>query len=198
MVLDPAHQTQYILGLHEREVHRWLPTLARGALSAVDIGAASGEYSLYFLARTGAEQVFAFDPDLVSREEFMANLDLNTYANDPRLHIFSTYIRGTTGPDALTLDELLPKLRLPCVVKIDVDGAEADILAGGDAMLRTHQVRWLIETHSAELERECAGRLKEHGYHVTIIRNAWWRAIVPEQRPIAHNRWLVALPPNSR
>jgi len=25
-----------------------------------------------------------------------------------------------------------------------------------------------------------------------IIKDAWWRVIVPEMRPIEHNRWLWA------
>ena len=37
-------------------------------------------------------------------------------------------------------------------------------------------------------------RLESAGYAVTVIKNAWWRVFVPEQRPIPHNRWLVAFP----
>jgi hypothetical protein len=81
---------------------------------------------------------------------------------------------------------------------MDVDGGEEEVLDGAGAMLRTGQVRWLIETHSADLERACARRLTEHGYRVVLVRNAWWRALVPEQRPSSHNRWLVALPLDSK
>jgi hypothetical protein len=195
MTLDPGYQGQYILGLYEREAQRWLGVLSSGVKSAIDIGAASGEYTLYFLARTAAEQVLAFDPDAVSREQFVQNIALNGFTNHPRLHASAQYVKSVAGPDAITLDALLPLLKLPCVIKIDVDGAELDILEGAREILRTRQVRWLIETHSAELERDCVTRLTENEYQVTIIPNAWWRLIVPEQRPIAHNRWLVAMPP---
>ena len=198
MVLDPRHQSQYILGLHEREVYRWLPILTHAIKSAVDIGAASGEYTLYFLARTPARQVLAFDPDPSIRNEFNSNIRLNNFTGDARLRTFTDYIRSKPGPTSVTLDELLPRLELPCAVKIDVDGGEMDILNGGIAMLGTHQVSWLIETHSVELERDCAALLTNHGYRVTIIPNAWWRVIVPEQRPIPHNRWLVAMAPQLR
>jgi hypothetical protein len=194
MILDPAHQSQCIFGLYEREAQRWLPVLAHGARSALDIGSSTGEYTLYFLARTDAEQVLAFDPDPVTRKDFLANLALNGLATNPRLRTCPQYVRATEGQDAFTLDGLLPLLELPCVIKIDVDGGEVDILTGADAMLQTNQVRWLIETHSRDLEDKCAALLSRHGYRVTIIRNAWWRAIVPEHRPTPHNRWLAAVP----
>lgn len=194
MTLDPNHQTQYILGLHEREVHRWLAPLAAGARTAVDVGAASGEYALYFLRSTTVETVLTFDPDDVSRRQFDANLTLNGLADDPRLVASAKFVRSFEAADAVTLDGLAARHPLPFAVKIDVDGGEVDILRGAAELLKTGQARWLIETHSAELERDCQAILTAAGYRVTIVRNAWWRAFVPEQRPIPHNRWLVAFP----
>lgn len=194
MTLDPNYQTQYILGLHEREVHRWLAPLAAGAQTAIDVGAASGEYSLYFLKRTAVDTVLAFDPDEVSRRQFDANLALNHLSSNSRLVPPSLFVRSAGSSDAVTLDSRAARYPLPFAVKIDVDGGEADILRGAGELLKTRQARWLIETHSADLERDCRAILAAAGYRVTIVPNAWWRAFVPEQRPIPHNRWLVAFP----
>jgi len=194
MTLDPANQSQYIMGLHEREVYRWLGPLSQGALSAIDIGAASGEYALYFLTRTKVEQLLTFDPDPVSRQEFIANLALNGFSEEPRLKTSMQYLRSKADADSTTLDDLLPELKLPVAIKMDVDGGEVDILEGAKKLLATGQSRWLIETHAKDLEDECVKRLTAAGLKVTIIPNAWWRIIVPEQRPIPHNRWLIALP----
>ena len=75
---------------------------------------------------------------------------------------------------------------------MDVDGAEAEILKGATALNRMAGVRWLIETHSKDLERECVKQLEAAGFENRIIRNAWWRVVIPELRPIEHNRWLAA------
>ena len=197
MAMDPASESQCIVGLHEREVHRCLGRLAAGIRSAVDIGAAAGEYTLYALSRTSAERVFAFDPDPATREGFNTNLELNGLIDDARLRVSSHWVRSTPQPDAVTLDQLLPDLLFPCWVKMDVDGGEIDILKGATELLKLRQTRWLIETHSVELERDCLQILRENGYEVTIITNAWWRFMVPELRPIAHNRWLTAVPTES-
>jgi hypothetical protein len=51
----------------------------------------------------------------------------------------------------------------------------------------------LIEIHSADLERECKSQLERAGYNVRVIRAAWWRFLIKEERPIPVNHWLVAV-----
>ena len=74
MGLDLRHHTQIYLGLYERELHSWLRVLARHAVTAIDVGAAAGAYSLYFLKRTAVRSVYSFEPDPVAREQFRLNL----------------------------------------------------------------------------------------------------------------------------
>jgi len=38
----------------------------------------------------------------------------------------------------------------------------------------------------------CLRSLTEAGYVVRVVHDAWWRVVLPEQRPSTHNRWLVA------
>lgn len=172
------NQTQTWAGLYEREVYRWLRKLARGAKSAVDVGADCGLYTTYFLKR-GLETV-AIEPRFPPR--FHENLRLNGV--DPaRLALREEFITSLDG---------LCGVACPCVVKMDIDGPEADLLAASPKFLGLADVRWIIETHSPESEAGCESALRSHGYRTRIIPNAWWRAIVKERRPIPHNRWLVA------
>jgi hypothetical protein len=71
--------------------------------------------------------------------------------------------------------------------KVDIDGGECDVLPG---LIGLPTI--LIETHSKDLEEVCTAFLEEHGYATRVIRNARWRALWPEYRPLEHNRWLVA------
>jgi hypothetical protein len=34
--------------------------------------------------------------------------------------------------------------------------------------------------------------LTAQGFQLEVVPNAWWRVILPEMRPIEHNRWLAA------
>ena len=55
------------------------------------------------------------------------------------------------------------KLEPPDFLKIDVEGAELDVLKGLEGHIQT--VNWLfVETHSAELKAGCAGWMQRHGF----------------------------------
>jgi predicted RNA methylase len=192
MELSLHHQSQIYLGLFEREVHTWLERLSRGIHTAIDIGAASGEYTLFFLTRTNAEKVLAFEPDAESLPLLQENLRLNSLGKSGRLEVSAAMVGESDGEEKVTLDSLAGSMKLPCFIKMDVDGAEAEILRGAARLNAREGVRWLIETHSKSLERECIENLRAAGFETRIIRNAWWRVVIPELRPIEQNRWLAA------
>jgi hypothetical protein len=192
MALSLRHQTQIYLGLFEREVHPWLVRLSRAIHTAIDIGADSGEYTLYFAMRTNAARVLAFEPNPESLPQLQENLKLNSLAESSRLELSTAMVGESDGADKVSLDSLAGSMQLPCFIKMDVDGAEAEILKGAATLNGLGGVRWLIETHSKSLESQCLEQLKAAGFETRIIRNAWWRTLIPELRPIEHNRWLAA------
>src|SRR5262249_6878424 len=93
-----------------------------------------------------------------------------------------------------TVDALAADLPRPVVLKIDVDGGEMDVLGGAEKLLKAKAALLVIETHSRELEEACLKLLKQLHYDCRIVRNAWYRWLVPETRDVPHNRWLVARP----
>ncbi len=192
MFLSLQEQTQVFLGLFEREVYPWLWKLANGVATAIDIGAAHGEYSLFFLKKTAARKVWLFEPDSAMMECLRQNLQLNGFGNSPRIVLSKKLVGPSINERQINLDSLEPQIEFPCTIKMDVDGYEEEILKGAQTLNSRRGVNWLIETHSAELEDVCLRTLTSQGFHVAVIRNAWWRVFVPEQRPIAHNRWLAA------
>lgn len=192
MALSLRHQSQIYLGLFEREVHPWLVRLTRGIHTAIDIGADSGEYTLFFLRRTDAEKVLAFEPNPEALPLLRENLQFNALGESNRLEVSTAMVGESNGANKVSLDSLVGSMRLPCFIKMDVDGAEAEILKGAGRLNGSGGVRWLIETHSKSLESECLEQLNAAGFETRIIGNAWWRVIIPELRPIEHNRWVAA------
>jgi len=192
MDLSLRDQAQIYLGLYERETHPWLTRLSEDLKTAVDIGAAHGEYTLFFLVKTNAGRVHAFEPDASCLPLLYENLTLNGLAKSERLQISRTFVGDSEGPQQIRLDTLAGSIATPCFIKMDVDGAEEHILRGAASLNALPGIRWLIETHSKELEAACVEILSQAGFHTRIVRNARWRAILPELRPIPHNRWLAA------
>jgi hypothetical protein len=196
MEMDLRYMTQLYLGLFERETYPWLWRFAKGIRTAVDIGAAQGEFTLFFLARTQASKVLSFEPGEGERRFLGVNLQLNGLENDTRLSLSPDFVGASPACGMVSLDSLLPLIQGPCFIKLDVDGAEMEVLRGAMTLMREREVRWLVETHTLELEKECLQLLGGAGFETRVVPNAWWRCVLPEMRVSSHssdhNRWLVA------
>jgi hypothetical protein len=57
----------------------------------------------------------------------------------------------------------------PDVMKIDVEGAELDVLRGAEAALRSKHPRVFLSVHSDELRRSCLDFLSALGYRATPL-----------------------------
>jgi hypothetical protein len=192
MQMDLAHHTQRWLGLQERELYGWMRQFARNINTAIDVGANDGMYTLYFLRRTSARKVYSFEPSLECLEELKENLAVNKLSGDKRLEIVARNVGASAAEGWTTLDSLVSTIVPPCLIKVDIDGGESDLLRGASACLGLRRIRWIIEVHSKALELDCLQVLKDAGYHVRIVYNAWWRRVVPELRHSELNHWLVA------
>ncbi|MDX6766271.1 MAG: FkbM family methyltransferase [Candidatus Methylacidiphilales bacterium] len=190
--IDPAFETQIWAGLYEMETHASLRRLAKGAHAFVDIGAGSGELSLWFAKIHPTAPVLAYEPDEACRERMKRNLFLNFPGTPPALTLSGEFIDDREG--TVSLDEVARLLPAPVLIKIDTEGAEARILRSGSSILRQRKARLLIETHSLELEIESLHLLREWGYQTEVIRPAAWRRWLPEFRPPLHNQWIAATP----
>jgi hypothetical protein len=192
MDLDLQCQMQLFLGLFERELNPWLRRLAQDTVTAIDVGAGCGEYVLYVLLNAGGQRVFAFEPLSNERAAMASNLNLNGLAGSPRVVISGKYIGERDDLEMVTLDSLEHLISEPCLVKIDVEGHEVSVLRGASKLLAMERIRWIVEVHSQSNEVACLVLLGTAGLKTRIVSQAWWRALIPEQRPVEHNRWIVA------
>jgi hypothetical protein len=144
------------------------------------------------LRSSAATKVFAFEPQLSETAALQRNAQMNGLAGDARLRVRNQFVGRADRQDVTSLDALDLDRRQRGFLKIDVDGAEMDVLLSGRRLLAEAPLDIMLETHSAELERDCRQLLAAAGFTCQVIPNAWWRIFVPELRPIAHNRWLWA------
>jgi Methyltransferase FkbM domain len=134
---------------------------------------------------------FAIEPDEAETRTLRANLNYNGV--DIRLvEVLRKFVGTKKDADDIELDQLDISCVVRGLIKIDVDGLELDVLQSGKSLFSEGKVDLLVETHSFELEKSCIEWLQQRGYNCKIIKNAWWRSIIPEQRPISHNRWFFA------
>jgi hypothetical protein len=190
MELDLAHQSQRYWGFDERELLDTFRRLIPACRSLIDIGANDGYYTLAFL-KSSAQRVIACEPN-PAKEQLLANIRANGYDTDARFRLEHRPVGLDEGYVSLT--ELVKDLPAPIFIKVDIDGGETKLLESAEGCERLMDLRWLIETHSSELEKECINWLEARGYRTQIIPNAPWRILLPESRIVEQNRWLVAEP----
>jgi FkbM family methyltransferase len=215
--VDTRNKSMRLIALDETEIASHLRSLAGKAKSAIDIGANDGWYSLFCASLPNINGVYAFEPSADMNAAFEDNFRVNAPAFRNKTTLIRKFVgceeggvRQTHGIDLgrphpnliktifsdgdafCTVDSELTHLQRPVLLKIDVDGGELDVLKGARQTLSTGQAFLIVETHTQDLESRCIEFLERIGYRTTIVKNGWYRAVVPEMRPIAHNRWFIA------
>lgn len=76
-----------------------------------------------------------------------------------------------------SLDSLISEGKFPApqIMKIDVEGAEVDVLQGAKNTLQTGRPLLFIEAHSRTLAAECIKLLEDNGYHVAVLEKEFGR-----------------------
>jgi predicted RNA methylase len=190
--MDLHSEAQIYAGLFERELYPTIRRLTADARTVVDIGAAHGEYTLFALLKTNAERVISIEPDPWMIGALHRNLALNSLEKNNRLEMCAKYVGTTEDENTIAADSLAERIRPPCFLKMDIEGAEGAVLrASSQGLLMASGLRWLIETHSHALRNECEHILKSHGYSTNYIPQAGWRVLLPELRGTEVG-WLVA------
>jgi ribosomal protein L11 methylase PrmA len=190
--VDTANKSMRLMGLDETEVTGWTRKLALGAATAVDVGTNDGWYAVYFASRPHIDRVFGFEPDPALVRQAQDNLGLNASRCENKATISAKLVGDQDDAKWCRLDTVLADEVGPIVMKIDVDGGEVEVLKGAHRVLRSHDCRLVIETHTVELERDCQKFLQELGYQTRMEKQGWYRLFFPENRGIPHNQWLIA------
>ncbi len=180
MRVDFAHQTRMFLGLYEFELNDHLRRLVRPGARCFDVGANAGYHALMF-ARLSGRPVVAFEPD----PEALARLCANIAVNGFDIRVVARAVGS--GADAVTLDRAAREYFVPDFVKMDIEGGEADALAGARELLAGRKPHWIVETHGREVHDRCLAVFRDHGYRPETVRP---RRLFAEARPDTTG-WLV-------
>lgn len=189
--LDLQCNLQLLTGLLELETHRYIEKWTDYEWF-VDVGAGTGELCLFMLKhKPNVGKIFAAEPNIDEVRRMKLNFKLNPELDVDKIVIIERRIGVRTAANELRLDDLDLSLA-PGIIKIDVDGNEIEVLNGGRTILQRRNVDLLVETHTAALESQSVSLLRDSGFTTKIIKNGWYRRLIPEHRPGDQNRWLWA------
>jgi len=221
----------YRLGTSEPGVQAALTQLVQPRMTVYDIGANVGFFSVIAARLVGPDgQVVAFEPVLKNCDQLTLNAQLNSFTNvtvrcealgnengcatffathEPTLGRLKKFGAPEPGSDEITvavrqLDRLIIESGLPQpdLIKMDVEGAEVDVLLGASEILATARPLLLIELHGTN--DPVAILLEQQGYALYVlgnrgsVREALWNAhliAVPKERADLANEILALTDP---
>lgn len=204
MFIDWSRYRSFVYGTWEPAVAKAVGEIVRKGMTVIDVGAHHGYYSLYFAKCVGPTgRVFSFEPVPENLALLRRNILLNGISwieTFPDAVFSCTKEISFAAPDesansgegslgegsrgrqilvhAVTLDSFCASAdSLPDVIKMDVEGAELDVLLGAKDTLRECSPTLLIELHHFDgnvAAHPVPGLLQGCGYEVQWIEKCQW------------------------
>ena len=186
----------YWLGTYEKQNQGLFKRFVRPGTTVLDVGANFGFYSLLAARLVGQNGcVIAFEPMPPVLSTLKRHLALNP-ALARRVQLIESAVGDTDGKATIAfendmasasihpLDQVSHTLSVPIArldtlleqqvirapvsfAKIDVEGAEVDVLHGASMLLRTQRPALVVSCHSEPWKRSVIQILGKHGYAVT-------------------------------
>ena len=198
VVMNPRSSMRKVLGLYEHELNPWLEQTLPRVTRVLDVGANDGYFTFGCAAafrRLGTVgEIIAFEPQQQHVDTLRESVDrqplgaieiglLQTLAgDDTRL--------GTTSLDAVRWATGDPESRTDTLVKVDVEGAELDVLNGASSWLNLTNF-FVIEVHERSFLERIIRLFSARGLRLTKIDQRPLRVLGREMRAEA-NWWLVS------
>jgi FkbM family methyltransferase len=210
----------FVLGTSEPGLQNMLKNFLKPGMTFYDLGANVGFLTVIAARLVGPSgKVVSFEPVSSNLKQIEHNLKLNDFRNvvvrsealggidGQGRFLLSTEPNfgklesaglppvkhcGDTTVVVRTLDSIASEQRLPApdVIKIDVEGAETEVLRGATSVLKTARPILLIELHGTN--RDVSDLLDRLDYSCAVLGN---------QAPISEASWnahVVAVPSESR
>lgn len=193
--------TRYVLGVYEPEIAAKIETYIKSGYAYIDVGANVGYYAM-LASKTivkNNQTIIAIEPfdaniqmihNHLSKNEIKnVTVIQNAISNSEKIvefsltdnHAANTYISDSefykTAPKtkikAVSLDSICDAYNFEkLLIKIDVEGAEAEVLEGMKNCIEKYQPKILLATHECHVvgvEQKCLTILKGYGYDCSPI-----------------------------
>src|SRR5437773_5418301 len=230
---DLIGETIYKSGYYEPDWVAVIQRLLEPGMVFFDVGAHIGQYTLLASEAVGSEgQVHSFEPDPDTYWFLDASVHLNRLRNvksqcvalssepgtkslylapvsslgDSSLAPPKGYVGVTRSVPCTSLDAYVATHRVPRVdlMKVDIEGAELDLVRGGRELLGGHEKPLIVmefeETRQRAFGTSCrllAEALRAHGYTLLTGAGARWHSYTPSPAdPASLN--VLAVPEHRR
>lgn len=191
VVMNPRHSLRKVIGVYEHELNQWLERTLPAVSRVIDVGANDGYFTFGCHA---AFKRLGTQAEIVAIEAQQQHIDqLEASRREHQgldLKIIHAYAGAQTREGWVTLDSIATADRDRTLIKIDVEGAEEDVIAGAEQWLRPSN-QFLIEVHAEAILPRLKATFAAKGLNLLQVdqRPLWW--LGRETRELG-NWWLVS------
>lgn len=129
-----------------------------------DIGVAEGNFGLEIIDKV--KELYLFECE----EAWIEALEATFEPWKAKVHIVNSFVSDRTSPNSIRLDDFFHGKQVPDLLKLDVEGAEAQVLHGGKNLLRETKITELLVCtyHQKGDAENLSEKLIESGYSITF------------------------------
>lgn len=193
VVMNPRCSLRKMFGLYEHELNPWLRRAVSRVTRVLDVGANDGYFTFGCAAafrRLGKPaEIIGFEPQAEHLRTLRASLAAQRRTNI-RFEIIQAFVGREVCDGMTTIDALPIAERHHTLVKIDVEGAELDVVDGARKWMAPSNL-FLIEVHEERFLTELRKRFADCGHRLVQVDQRPLRLLGREQRN-EHNWWLVS------
>ena len=193
IVMNPRSSLRKAFGLYEHELNGWLEQALHSVTRMLDVGANDGYFTFGCAAafrRLGVGgEIICFEPQAQHVEVLRKSMAAQG-ALDVRLEIVHALVGREVGEGMTTLDALRANDRKNTLIKIDVEGAELDVIAGAQSWMNASNL-FVIEIHKEAYLGELKLMFSQRGLKLVQVNQRPLPLLGREEREET-NWWLVS------
>jgi hypothetical protein len=193
IVMNPRESLRKVFGLYEHELNGWLENALKRVTRVLDVGANDGYFCFGCAAafrRLGIEgAITAFEPQDKHAHTLRESVAAQAHKDIP-IEIVQAMVGCGAGEGLTTLDALPVADKRHALIKIDVEGAEVDVITGAQGWMDASNL-FVIEVHHEEYLAKLKAMFAAHGHDLRQVDQRPLPLLGREVRDAA-NWWLVS------
>lgn len=180
-----SHNISVVLGTYERKQSIEFASFCKNSKSFWDLGAHVGYYTLLYHFNSTGGKIAAFEPSERNANLFRKHMDMNKISN---YNLFEVAVsdkegvlsfnktatsvagkldeQGDSKVNVVKLSKMVAegKIAIPDLVKMDIEGAEVNVLKDMKQIFTEKKPVLFVSTHGKEVHLACVALLKDMGY----------------------------------